>query len=137
MKTNLIKKLESGSLKSNIPDFKIGDDVKVYYKIIEGDKERIQPFEGTLIAKKGSGITKSIVVRKISFGEGVERTFPLHSPRVEKIEITRRGDVRKAKLYYLRDKIGKKARIKEKKSTESLHNAPAKAEEARTEPVKA
>ena len=137
MKTDLIKKLESASLKSNIPDFRIGDDVKVYYKIIEGDKERIQPFEGTLIAKKGSGITKSVVVRKISFGEGVERTFPLHSPRVEKIEITRRGDVRKAKLYYLRDKIGKKARIKEKKSTESLKHEPAKAEEARTEPVKA
>jgi len=137
MKTNLIKKLESTSLKSNIPDFRIGDDVKVYYKIIEGDKERIQPFEGTLIAKKGTGITKSVVVRKISFGEGVERTFPLHSPRVEKIEITRRGAVRRAKLYYLRDKIGKKAKIKEKKVTESLQNEPAKAEEARTEPVKA
>ena len=103
-------------MKTNLPDLRIGDELKIYYKIIEGDKERIQPFEGTLIAHKGSGVSKTITLRKISFGEGVERIFPLHSPRIEKIEVVRHGEVKKAKLYYLREKVGKQAKIKEKKS---------------------
>lgn len=131
MKTDLIKKLESQNLKTNIPDFRIGDDLKVYYKIIEGDKERVQPFEGTVIAKKGSGLSKTITMRKISFGEGVERIFPIHSPRIERIEIVRRGDVRKAKLYYLRGKVGKKAKIKEKRVlAETVEKEPVKAEKS-------
>jgi large subunit ribosomal protein L19 len=133
MKTDAIKKLESQSLKTNIPDFRIGDDLKIYYKIIEGDKERIQPFEGTVIAKKGSGISKTITLRKISFGEGVERIFPIHSPRIERIEIVRQGEVRKSKLYYLREKVGKKAKIKEKKTAAEAgvtEKEPAKAEKA-------
>lgn len=134
MKTDILKKLESQYLKTNIPDFRIGDELKIYYKIIEGDKERIQPFEGTLIAKKGSGVSKTITLRKISFGEGVERIFPLHSPRIEKIEVIRRGDVRKAKLYYLREKVGKKARIKEKKVLTEVKET-LKVEEAAKVPV--
>ncbi|MBI1884162.1 MAG: 50S ribosomal protein L19 [Chlamydiae bacterium] len=113
---NYLEKLESENLRKNVPDFRIGDDLKVYYKIIEGEKERVQPFEGTLIARKGRGVSRTITLRKISFGEGVERTFPLLSPKVEKVEVTRHGNVRKAKLYYLRDKVGKKAKVKEKKT---------------------
>jgi large subunit ribosomal protein L19 len=133
MKTDILKKLELQYLKTNIPDFRIGDELKIYYKIIEGDKERIQPFEGTLIARKGSGVSKTITLRKISFGEGVERIFPVHSPRIEKIEVIRRGDVRKAKLYYLREKVGKKARIKEKKVLTEVN--PLMVEEAVKEPI--
>lgn len=97
------------------PDFVIGDTVKVHYKIKEGDKERIQVYTGTVIARKGGGVMESITVRRISYGEGVERVFPLNSPNVNKIEIDRRGKVRRAKLYYLRDLAGKKARIKERR----------------------
>jgi len=137
MKTNILKKLESGQLKIHLPEFKVGDELKVYYKIVEGDKERIQPFEGTLIARSGSGISSTISLRKISFGEGVERIFPLHSPRIEKIELVRRGDVRKAKLYYLREKVGKKAKIKEKKAiTETTAEAAAFPEETAKESAK-
>lgn len=120
MRTDLIRKVESKGLKAHIPEFRIGDELKVFYKIVEGDKERIQPFEGTLIAHKGGGLTSTITVRKISFGEGVERIFPLHSPRIEKITVTRSGSVRKAKLYYLREKIGKSARVKERKMPEEM-----------------
>lgn len=140
MKTNILKKLEATQLKKNLPDLRIGDELKIYYKIIEGDKERIQPFEGTLISMKGSSINRSFTLRKISFGEGVERTFPLHSPRIEKIEVLRHGDVRKAKLYYLREKVGKKARIKEKiVAAEVLVKDPTvvKEEPSDKEPVKA
>lgn len=118
MKTNIIQNLEAKQLKANVPELRIGDEVKVYYRIIEGDKERVQPFEGTLIARKGAGLSKTFKVRKISFGEGVERTFSLHSPRIDKIEVLRHGQVRKAKLYYLREKTGKKAKIKEKTTPE-------------------
>jgi large subunit ribosomal protein L19 len=97
------------------PDFGVGDTIRVHYKIKEGDKERIQIFTGTVIARKGSGVTEAITVRRISYGEGVERVFPLNSPNVEKIEIERHGKVRRAKLYYLRDLAGKKARIKERR----------------------
>jgi large subunit ribosomal protein L19 len=97
------------------PEFVIGDTVRVHYKIKEGGKERIQLFAGTVIARKGSGVTEAITVRRISYGEGVERIFPLNSPSVDKIEIERHGKVRRAKLYYLRDLAGKKARIKERR----------------------
>ncbi len=97
------------------PDFVIGDTIRVHYKIKEGGKERVQLFTGTVIARKGGGVTEAITVRRISYGEGVERVFPLNSPNIDKIEIERHGKVRRAKLYYLRDLAGKKARIKERR----------------------
>lgn len=109
---NFIQAIEEG-YKKEVPQFNIGDRVKVYVKVIEGDKERIQPFEGVVISRKGSGLKETFIVRKVSFGIGVERIFPLHSPAIEKIEVVRRGAVRRAKLYYLRSKKGKAAKIKE------------------------
>lgn len=97
------------------PDFAIGDTIRVHYKIKEGDKERIQIFSGNVIARKGSGVGENITVRRVSYGEGVERVFPLSSPNIDKIEIERHGKVRRAKLYYLRNLAGKKARIKERR----------------------
>ena len=111
---DLIKKIENEQIKDGVENFNIGDTVKVYFKIVEGTTERLQVFEGVVIAKKNSGIRRTFTVRKISYGVGVERIFPLHSPRIEKIEVSRRGRVRRAKLYYLRDRVGKAARIKEK-----------------------
>ena len=117
---NIIEKIEtkySDGLKqgSNIPDFFPGDTVRVNVKVIEGTRERIQSFEGVCIARRNSGINSAFTVRKISYGEGVERVFPLYSPNIESIAVIRRGDVRRAKLYYLRDRRGKAARIAEKK----------------------
>jgi large subunit ribosomal protein L19 len=108
-----IKSVEEGQLKER-PQFNVGDTVRVLTKVIEGDKERIQPFEGVVIAKKGGGARETFMVRKISFGIGVERIFPLHSPFIEDIKVVRQGSVRRAKLYYLRHKKGKAAKIKEK-----------------------
>jgi large subunit ribosomal protein L19 len=102
------------SFKRNITDFDIGDTVRVSVKVVEGDKERIQPFEGVVIARHGGGTRETFMVRKISFGIGVERIFPLHSPAVDKVEVLKRGRVRRAKLYYLRGKKGKAAKIKER-----------------------
>ncbi|MCD6521345.1 50S ribosomal protein L19 [Candidatus Calescamantes bacterium] len=110
----VIEALEKEMMKKNIPDFSVGDTVRVYVKFYEGGKERIQPFEGIVIRKRGSGIRQTFTVRRTSFGEGVERIFPLHSPVIEKIEVLRKGKVRRAKLYYLRSKRGKKLRVKEK-----------------------
>lgn len=110
---NLIHAVEEG-YKREIPEFNIGDTVRMYVKVVEGDKERLQPFEGTVISRKGSGIRETFIVRKMSFGVGVERVFPLHSPSIEKIEVLKKGDVRRAKLYYLRTKKGKEAKVKEK-----------------------
>ena len=110
---NRIKAIEE-SFRKDIPDFNIGDTIKVYVKVIEGDKERLQPFEGSVIARKGSGTRETVMVRKVSFGVGVERIFPLHSPIIDKIKVVKKGVVRRAKLYYLRDKKGKSAKIKEK-----------------------
>ncbi|MBQ5800976.1 MAG: 50S ribosomal protein L19 [Clostridia bacterium] len=101
-------------LKKDVPQFEIGDTVKVYNKIKEGARERIQLFEGTVIAKHNGGISETFTVRRISYGCGHEKTFPLHSPNVEKVEVVRSGKVRRAKLYYLRDKVGKDAKVKEK-----------------------
>ena len=101
-------------LKTEVPQFNIGDTVTVHNRIKEGDKERIQLFEGTVIAKHGGGISETFTVRRVSFGCGVEKTFPIHSPNVVKVVVTRRGIVRRAKLYYLRDRVGKSAKVKEK-----------------------
>ncbi len=110
---NLITSVEEG-LKKNIPEFNIGDTVRVMVKVVEGDKERFQPFDGVVIARKGSNTKETFTVRKISFGVGVEKIFPVHSPSVERIEVLKKGRVRRAKLYYLRGKKGKSAKIKEK-----------------------
>jgi large subunit ribosomal protein L19 len=111
---NIIQKIEQASIRSDFPSFRIGDTIRVFFRISEGDKERVQVFEGVLIGQKRGGSRSSIRVRKISFGGGVERVFPLASPRVERIEVAQTGRVRRAKLYYLRDLRGKKARIKER-----------------------
>jgi large subunit ribosomal protein L19 len=103
------------SLRSDIPDFAPGDTLKVHVRVIEGQKQRIQVFQGVVIARAGSGIRETFTVRKVSYGVGVERTFPLHTPTIAKIEVVTRGDVRRAKLYYLRDRIGKAAKVKEKR----------------------
>ncbi len=110
---NMINTIEE-RYKREIPKFNIGDNIRVYVKVIEGDKERIQPFEGIVISRRGQGLKETFIVRKISFGVGVERIFPVHSPVIDKIEVLRQGDVRRAKLYYLRGKKGKEAKIKEK-----------------------
>ncbi|MGD0282182.1 MAG: 50S ribosomal protein L19 [Dissulfurispiraceae bacterium] len=110
---NQIHAIEEG-FRREIPVFNIGDTVRVHVKVIEGDKERLQPFEGVVIARKGSGIKETFMVRKMSFGVGVERIFPVHSPSIDKIETIKRGNVRRAKLYYIRDKKGKEAKIREK-----------------------
>ena len=110
----IIDELEKPYMEKEVPDVNPGDTVKVFVRIVEGNKERIQAFEGTIIKKHGSGINKTITVRKIFQGVGVERVFLLHSPRIEKINVIRRGDVKRAKLYYLRERSGKATRIKEK-----------------------
>jgi len=112
-KKDVIKAIEAEQIKENAENFNVGDTVKVYFKIIEGATERIQVFEGLVICKKNSGLRKSFTVRKNSYGVGVERIFPMHSPRIEKIEVVRHGRVRRAKLYYVRNKVGKDAKIKE------------------------
>ena len=111
---NIIQALEQEQLRSDIPAFRPGDTVKVHAKIVEGTRERIQVFEGLVIARQGSGVREMFTVRRISYGVGVERMFLVHSPRIETIEVTRRGRVRRAKLYYLRNLTGKAARIKER-----------------------
>jgi len=107
--------VDQASLRDDVPDFAPGDTLKVHVRVVEGNRERVQVFEGVVIARQGSGIRESFKVRKLSFGVGVERTFPVHSPIIAKIEVVTRGDVRRAKLYYLRDRIGKSARVKEKR----------------------
>lgn len=107
--------VEHPQLKSDLPDFRPGDTVRVHVRIVEGNRERVQVFEGAVIGIKGSGVRRTFMVRKVSYGVGVERIFPLHSPKLEKIEVVRRGQVRRAKLYYLRNLRGKAARIKEKR----------------------
>ena len=112
---NIINVLEQEQLRSDIPDFRAGDTVRVHVKVVEGSRERIQMFEGLVIKRQGGGIRETFTVRRIASGVGVERTFPLHSPRLAKIEVMRRGVVRRAKLYYLRNLTGKAARIREKR----------------------
>jgi large subunit ribosomal protein L19 len=112
--SNIIAELEAEQLKQNVPSFAPGDTVRVQVKVVEGSRERLQAFEGVVIGKKNRGVNSSFTVRKISHGEGVERVFQTHSPSVDSVEVMRRGDVRRAKLYYLRGRTGKAARIKEK-----------------------
>ena len=110
---NIINKIEQEQLKADVTPFNVGDTIKVHVKIQEGDKSRIQIFEGTVIAKKHGGVNETFTVRRVAHGCGIERVFPLHSPVVEKVEVIRRGKVRRAKLYYLRDRVGKAAKVKE------------------------
>ena len=110
---DIIRAIEEQQKKEDIPDFNVGDTVKVHYRITEGNRERIQVFQGDVIRRHGHSSRETFTVRKISFSVGVERTFPVHSPKIDKIEVVRRGDVRRAKLYYLRDKVGKAAKIKD------------------------
>lgn len=107
--------IDQASMRDDVPDFAPGDTLKVHVKVIEGNKERLQVFQGVVIARRGSGLHESFTVRKLSSGVGVERTFPLHSPVIDHIEVFTRGDVRRAKLYYLRDRVGKAAKVREKR----------------------
>ena len=113
--TNVISELANAQKRDDVPDFRAGDTIKVHVKVVEGSRSRVQVFQGVVIRVHGSGIGRTFTVRKVSFGVGVERTFPLNSPIFEKIEVVTRGDVRRAKLYYLRDRRGKAAKIKEKR----------------------
>lgn len=111
--SKVIDAINNENLKENVPEFAVGDTVKVMVKVIEGDKERLQAFEGIVIARKHGGIAETFTVRRVSYGVGVEKTFPIHSPKVADIIVTRRGQVRRAKLYYLRERTGKAAKVKE------------------------
>lgn len=111
---DVLKALTESQIRTDLPQLNIGDTLKVYFKVKEGNRERIQMFEGTLIKKKGGGISETFTVRRVSYGVGVERTFPVNSPKIDKIEISRKGKVRRAKLYYLRDRVGKRAKVKER-----------------------
>ncbi|NLK44032.1 MAG: 50S ribosomal protein L19 [Tissierellia bacterium] len=113
---DIIKMIEDEQLRDDLPEFNVGDTVQVHYKVIEGNRERIQVFEGTVIKIQGGGARRTFTVRRISYGVGVERTFPIHSPRIDKLVVTRRGKVRRARLFYLRDRQGKSARVKEKRN---------------------
>ncbi len=107
--------IDNDSLRTDIPEFGPGDELKVHVRVVEGGKERVQVFQGNVIRRQGSGLQETYTVRKLSYGVGVERTFPVHAPTVAKIEVVKRGDVRRAKLYYLRDRVGKAAKIREKR----------------------
>ena len=113
---DIIRAIEQQQIKQDIPDFKVGDNVKVHYRIVEGNRERIQVFQGDVIRRHGHGVRETFTVRKISFSIGVERTFPVHAPTIDHIEVVTKGDVRRAKLYYLRERHGKAAKIKEHRS---------------------
>ena len=114
---HILDNLDAASLRSDVPEFRAGDTVKVHVKVVEGSRSRVQVFQGVVIRRHGGGVGETFTVRKISFGVGVERTFPLHSPVIDKVEVASRGIVRRAKLYYLRDLRGKKARIRERRDT--------------------
>jgi large subunit ribosomal protein L19 len=144
--SNVIDSIERAQLREGIPQFKAGDTVRVHFQVIEGQRRRVQVFEGIVIKRQGAAARETFTVRKQSFGVGVERTFPLHSPKIERIEVMAIGDVRRAKLYYLRDKVGKKARVREKQqrpgqaapsaaevTTQATDEAPAATEPAELE----
>ncbi|MFX0537726.1 50S ribosomal protein L19 [Ornithinimicrobium sp. Y1847] len=122
--------VDAASLRDDIPEFRAGDTVNVHVKVIEGNRSRVQVFKGVVIRRHGGGIGETYTVRKVSFGVGVERTFPVHSPNVEKVEVVTRGDVRRAKLYYLRDLRGKAAKIRERRDSVPTKAAKANAEQA-------
>lgn len=129
MSQELLNKAVAGSMKQDLPQFDIGDTVGVHCRIVEGEKERVQIFTGTVIGRRGSGIAETFTVRRIVNGEGVERTFPLHSPRVGQVDVVRHGKVRRAKLYFLRDRVGKATRLKQVKQVRRI-KAKAKAPDA-------
>ena len=137
--SNVITEIEKAQLKTDVPQFGVGDTVRVHFRIVEGDKERIQVFEGVVIARaNGEGAIGNFTVRRVSYNEGVERVFPLHSPRVDKVEVIQEGSVRRAKLHYLRDRSGKAARVKQRGFAGKIIDAPAAAapvEEAVVEAV--
>ena len=110
----VIKSIEKKQLKENVPEIAIGDTVRVFVKVVEGNRERLQAFEGVVIARKGGGLSETFTVRRVSYGIGVERIFPVHSQRVDRVEVVRHGRVRRAKLYYLRDRVGKASKLKER-----------------------
>src|SRR3954451_18040534 len=112
--SSVIDSIEHAQLKQGLPNFDAGDRVRVHFQVVEGSRKRIQVFEGVVLRRQGSGVRETFTVRKQSFGVGVERTFPLHSPKIEKLEVAARGDVRRAKLYYLRGRIGRRARVRER-----------------------
>lgn len=112
---NHLEAVERASMREDVPEFRAGDTVRVNVRVVEGGRERVQTFEGVVIARNGKGVSATFTVRKISYGVGVERIFPIHAPIIQSIEVVRRGDVRRSKLYYLRDRVGKSARIKEKR----------------------
>jgi large subunit ribosomal protein L19 len=126
--SKLIESLERAQLRSDIPQFKAGDTLRVHFKVIEGQRQRIQVFEGIVLKRQGAGARETFTVRKHSFGVGVERTFPLHSPKIEKIDVVAIGDVNRAKLYYLRAKVGRKARVRELRQDGSRTAARARSE---------
>ncbi len=130
---NVLDAVDAASLRKDLPNFRPGDELKVHVRVIEGNKSRIQVFQGLVIARQGSGIRETFTIRKISYGVGVERVFPVHAPVIEKIELVRKGEVRRAKLYYLRDLRGKAAKIRERRGAEDLEtvyaSAPAVVEE--------
>jgi large subunit ribosomal protein L19 len=141
---NAIETIEQRQLRKGLPRFKAGDSVRVHFRVIEGARSRVQVFEGVVIKRQGAGVRETFTVRKQSFGVGVERTFPLHSPKIERIEVVQIGDVSRAKLYYLREKVGKKARVRAKQyggklssadAVEALEEAPEEAPEAEAETV--
>ena len=136
MSMELMKKAVQSSMKAELPEFRIGDTVKVSIRIIEGDKERLQAYTGVVICRKGSGISETITVRRIVNNEGVERVLPLHSPKIATIEVIRSGKVRRAKLYYLRDRVGKSTRLKEIKTEKAEVAATAEPAAAQAEPAK-
>jgi len=131
---NVLDAVDAASLRKDLPNFRPGDELKVHVRVVEGNKSRIQVFQGLVIARQGSGIRETFTVRKISYGVGVERIFPVHAPVIEKIELVRKGEVRRAKLYYLRDLRGKAAKIRERRGADDLEtvyaSAPAAVEEA-------
>src|SRR5213082_3001116 len=138
--SDVIEQLERAQLRDGLPQFKAGDTVRVHFRVIEGTRQRIQVFEGIVLKRQGAGARETFTARKNSFGVGVERTFPLHSPKIDKIEVQAVGDVNRAKLYYLRGKVGKKARVREKRysaserTLQATEDAPTAAEAADVEP---
>src|SRR5437868_7792964 len=133
--SDVIESLERAQLRDGLPQFKAGDTVRVHFRVIEGQRSRIQVFEGIVLKRQGSGARETFTVRKQSFGVGVERTFPLHSPKIDKIEVVAIGDVSRAKLYYLRGKVGKKARVREKRYGAGAAAANAAAAAAKSKPA--
>ena len=127
MQSKLLQVVESGSVRADVPDFRIGDTVVVQQKLLDGQKERLQPFEGVVIARSGAGVRETVTIRRIVQGEGVERIFPVHSPRIARIEVRKAGRVRRAKLFYLRDRVGKATKIREDAGRQQAVDAAARA----------